>query len=67
VIKLDVEGFEMSAINDARNVIELRKPIVVMELNHWCLNAFQRICVLDFFDYLRGYFQFGLRWRGAAT
>ena len=28
------------------------KPTVVLELNHWCLNAFQRISVPDFFDQL---------------
>jgi hypothetical protein len=28
------------------------EPIVALELNHWCLNAFARICVPDFLDYL---------------
>jgi hypothetical protein len=27
-------------------------------LNHWCLNAFQRTSVPDFFDFLRGVFPF---------
>ena len=32
------------------------KPIVMLELNHWCLNAFQRVSVPDFFDFLRSIF-----------
>ncbi len=66
LIKLDVEGFEISVINGARNVIDSHKPIVVMELNHWCLNAFQRICVPDFFDYLRGIFPILLAVEGSG-
>jgi len=27
-------------------------PVAALELNHWCLNAFQRISVPDFLDYL---------------
>lgn len=34
------------------------KPIVVLELNHWCLNAFHRITVPDFFDVLRMHFPY---------
>ncbi len=55
-IKIDVEGFEKSVIAGGRDVIERFKPIVVLELNHWCLNVFQRICVPDFLDYLRTIF-----------
>jgi len=55
-IKIDVEGFEKSVIAGGRDVIDRFKPIVVLELNHWCLNVFQRICVPDFLDYLRTIF-----------
>lgn len=55
-MKIDTEGFEKSVISGARKTIEQFKPVVVLELNHWCLNAFQRICVPDFFDYLRSVF-----------
>ena len=51
-IKIDVEGFEKEVIAGARGVIREYQPIVVLELNHWCLNAFQRITVPDFFEYL---------------
>jgi len=37
-------------------VLNTFKPIVLLELNHWCLNAFRRIAVPDFFDMLRTVF-----------
>lgn len=55
-IKIDVEGFEGNVIHGAANVLNTFKPIVVLELNHWCLNAFRRISVPDFFDILRTFF-----------
>lgn len=55
-IKIDVEGFEGNVIRGALNLLEQHKPIVVLELNHWCLNAFRRISVPDFFDFLRSVF-----------
>ncbi|MGK7894542.1 MAG: FkbM family methyltransferase [Xenococcus sp. (in: cyanobacteria)] len=55
-IKIDVEGFEKEVIEGAKKTIDKFKPIIVLELNHWCLNAFQRITVPDFFDYLQSVF-----------
>jgi len=55
-IKIDVEGFEKEVIEGARSTIERFRPIIVLELNHWCLNAFQRITIPDFFDYLQSVF-----------
>jgi FkbM family methyltransferase len=51
-IKIDVEGFEKNVIEGLRGVIQQNHPIVVLELNHWCLNAFQRTSIPDFFDFL---------------
>ena len=51
-IKIDVEGFEKDVLTGSRVTLERFQPIVVLELNHWCLNAFQRITIPDFFDYL---------------
>ena len=51
-IKIDVEGFEMEVLKGLLQTIERNCPIVVLELNHWCLNIFQRICVPDFLDFL---------------
>lgn len=55
-IKIDVEGFELNVLKGLTNTIQQNKPIVVAELNHWCLNAFQRTSIPDFFDYLLSVF-----------
>lgn len=55
-IKIDVEGFERSVIEGLSATIGRDRPIVVLELNHWCLNAFQRTSIPDFFDFLRSIF-----------
>jgi FkbM family methyltransferase len=55
-IKIDVEGFEGHVLRGATQTLSSYKPVVVMELNHWCLNAFQRTSIPDFFDLLRSMF-----------
>jgi FkbM family methyltransferase len=55
-IKIDVEGFEGSVLRGGIQTISKYKPMVVLELNHWCLNAFQRTSLPDFFDFLRSIF-----------
>lgn len=55
-IKIDVEGFEGHVLRGAFQTISVYRPVVVLELNHWCLNAFQRTSVPDFFDLLRSIF-----------
>ena len=55
-VKIDVEGFEKDVIDGAKETLQLHKPLLVLELNHWCLNAFQRISIPDFFDFLRSNF-----------
>ncbi|MFQ6540247.1 MULTISPECIES: FkbM family methyltransferase [Aphanothece] len=55
-IKIDVEGFEASVLRGGKYTIQRNKPTVVLELNHWCLNAFQRTSVPDFLDELRSIF-----------
>jgi FkbM family methyltransferase len=55
-IKIDVEGFEGHVLRGARRTLASHKPVVVLELNHWCLNAFQRTSIPDFFDLLRSIF-----------
>lgn len=52
-LKIDVEGFEANVIRGAARTLEKHKPMVVLELNHWCLNALQRTSIPDFFDFLR--------------
>ena len=55
-IKMDVEGFEPHVIRGGRRLLAARKPVVVLELNHFCLNVLQRITLPDFFDLLRSVF-----------
>src|SRR5262245_41511690 len=55
-IKIDVEGFEGHVIRGAARTLRACQPTVVLELNHWCLNAFQRTSIPDFFDLLRAQF-----------
>jgi FkbM family methyltransferase len=55
-IKIDVEGFEKDVIEGMLESVEKFRPVVALELNHWCLNVFQRISVPDFLDFLRGIF-----------
>ena len=55
-IKIDVEGFEANVLKGAEETIAKYQPRVVLELNHWCLNAFQRTSIPDFFDFLRSKF-----------
>jgi FkbM family methyltransferase len=57
-IKIDVEGFEQSVIEGLAATITRDQPLVALELNHWCLNAFQRTSVPDFFDFLRSVFPY---------
>ena len=51
-MKIDVEGYEKNVITGLEGVIKRNRPTVVLELNHWCLNAFQRVSIPDFFDFL---------------
>lgn len=55
-IKIDVEGFEGHVLRGAAATLKRHRPVVVLELNHWCLNAFQRTSLPDFFDQLRSTF-----------
>jgi len=55
-IKIDVEGFEGHVLRGGQQTLQRFRPVVVLELNHWCLNAFQRTSVPEFFDQLRATF-----------
>jgi len=55
-IKIDVEGFEGHVLRGGAATLQRFSPVVVLELNHWCLNAFQRVTVPEFFDQLRATF-----------
>jgi len=55
-IKIDVEGFEEHVLRGARETLSHFRPLVVLELNHWCLNASQRTSIPDYFELLRSLF-----------
>lgn len=55
-IKLDVEGFELEVLLGASKAIRRNKPIVAMEMNHFCLNAFRDISIPKFISSLRRMF-----------
>ena len=52
MIKIDVEGFELHVLRGGRQTVTRDRPAVVLEMNHWCLNAFQRTSIPDFIDTL---------------
>jgi FkbM family methyltransferase len=49
LIKIDVEGFELSVLDSAREVLKA-KPVVVMEFNTLCLSTFGRVNPRDAID-----------------
>lgn len=57
-IKIDIEGFEMRCLKGMTKTLAKMKPIVVLELNHYCLDALHRITVPDYFDFLLSIFPY---------
>lgn len=58
-LKIDVEGFEQSVIRGGMSwFLEAHKPIVVMEMNHFCLGILQRVTIPDFLDSMRAVFPY---------
>lgn len=49
LVKIDVEGFEMSVLDSAHSVLAA-KPIVIMEFNSLCLSNFGRVNPRDAID-----------------
>ncbi|QSX75158.1 FkbM family methyltransferase [Lysobacter arenosi] len=57
-IKMDVEGYELEVIKGAPETLWRYRPVIALEMNHWCLNAFHRVSVPDFLDYLTNAFPY---------
>ncbi|EPC9939834.1 FkbM family methyltransferase [Pseudomonas aeruginosa] len=47
-IKIDVEGCELEVLKGAESTLNRFKPIVMLEMNHWCLNVFRRVSLPEF-------------------
>jgi FkbM family methyltransferase len=57
-MKIDVEGFELEVIAGAREILNLYKPTVFLEMNHWCLNLYRRISIPEFRERLTEIFPY---------
>jgi FkbM family methyltransferase len=47
-LKIDVEGFELEVLAGAKDILNAYRPIVFLEMNHWCLNIFRRMSIPEF-------------------
>jgi FkbM family methyltransferase len=50
LIKVDIEGHEPNFLRGASSFIKKFKPQVLMEVNHWCLNVFNRMSLPEFIE-----------------
>ena len=57
-MKVDVEGFELEVFEGAKETLATYKPIVFLEMNHWCLNLYRRISIPEFRERLMEYFPY---------
>jgi len=55
-MKVDVEGFELEVFAGAKEILATYKPIVFLEMNHWCLNIYRRMSIPEFREQLMEYF-----------
>jgi FkbM family methyltransferase len=55
-IKIDVEGFELEVLRGSSRLLEISQPTVLLESNHYCLNIFRRISMVDFTEEILSYF-----------
>jgi FkbM family methyltransferase len=60
LMKIDVAGYELNVLKGATKVLKRFRPVIVLEMNHWCLNVFQRRslpefreALLEIFPYVR--------------
>lgn len=65
-IKIDVEGNELNVLSGLRSTLIKHQPIVILEMNHWCLYAFQRTSIPDFLDEVFEYSNFILAYDDAT-
>ncbi len=49
-VKIDVEGYELEVLKGAEDLLRRFEPVVFLEVNHYCLNVFRRVSIVDFVD-----------------
>ena len=57
-MKVDVEGFELEVFAGAREILNIYRPIVFLEMNHWCLNIYRHISIPEFRERLMQIFPY---------
>jgi FkbM family methyltransferase len=57
-LKVDVEGFELEVLAGAKDILNTYKPIVFLEMNHWCLNIYRQISIPEFRERLTQIFPY---------
>jgi len=57
-MKVDVEGFELEVFAGAKEILNTYKPIVFLEMNHWCLNIYRRLSIPEFRERLLNFFPY---------
>lgn len=55
-LKIDVEGFEQNVLKGGIGFLQRARPVVVLEMNHFCLDVLQRVTIPDFLDFMRSVF-----------
>jgi FkbM family methyltransferase len=58
LLKVDIEGHELSFLSGAKNFISKFKPTTIMEVNHWCLNVLNRTSLPDYIESVYTYFPY---------
>lgn len=49
-MKIDVEGFELEVLRGLDSTLKRDRPLVFLEMNHWCLNVLRRVALPDFLE-----------------
>jgi len=57
-MKIDVEGYELEVLRGAVSVLAKHRPVVFLEVNHYCLNVFRRTSIVDFVEEILAVFPF---------